>query len=147
MSAPAYYKHEWCKPPEGTADRAAVGTKGGSGAKSLRSAAEAEARAWAYWAYQDHGKGTFSKAQNSKAFSNAHGITGWQAAGHRQQHPQGQQVHAARRHRLHRGLARPGADDADPGGLGALRRHGRVRRSCPQSIVDRIKSTIRPLNK
>lgn len=80
MGAPAYYKHEWCKASDGsTADRAAVGTKGGSGAKSLRSAAEGEAEAWAYWAYQTDGKGTFSKAQNSKAFSNSHGISGWQA--------------------------------------------------------------------
>jgi hypothetical protein len=79
MSAPAYYKHAWCKSSDGTADRAATGTKGGSGAKSLRSAAESEAEAWAYWAYQDNGKGTFSKAQDSKAFHNAHGITGWQA--------------------------------------------------------------------
>jgi hypothetical protein len=79
MSAPAYYKHEWCKPPEGTADRAAVGTKGGAGATSLRDAAETAATTWAYWAYEEHGKGSASKAQNSKAFSNSHGISGWQA--------------------------------------------------------------------
>ncbi|WP_435130731.1 hypothetical protein [Actinacidiphila sp. bgisy144] len=79
MSAPAYYKHAWCKSSDGEADRAAVGTKGGSGAKSLKDAADNEAEAWAYWAYQVKGKGTFSKAQDSKAFSNSYGITGWQA--------------------------------------------------------------------
>lgn len=79
MGAPAYYKHDWCRTGSSTADRAAVGTKGANGATSVRNAAEVQARSWAYWAYQDNGKGTFSKALNSKAFHNAYGITGWQA--------------------------------------------------------------------
>lgn len=79
MSAPAYYKHDWCKSANGTADRAVVGTKGANGASSVRNAAEVQAESWAYWAYQVNGKGTFSKAQNSKAFHNSYGINGWQA--------------------------------------------------------------------
>jgi hypothetical protein len=79
MGAPAYYKHDWCTSGNSTADRAAVGSKGANGAKSVRNAAEVQAEAWAYWAYQEDGKGTFSKPFNSKAFSNAQGITGWQA--------------------------------------------------------------------
>jgi hypothetical protein len=79
MGAPAFYKHDWCESGNGTADRAAVGTKGANGATSVRNAAEVQAESWAYWGYQDDGKGTFSKAQNSKAFHNAYGITGWQA--------------------------------------------------------------------
>jgi hypothetical protein len=79
MSAPAYYKHDWCKSANGTADRAVAGTKGANGATSVRNAAEVQAQSWAYWAYQDKGRGTFSKAQNSRAFHNGYGITGWQA--------------------------------------------------------------------
>jgi hypothetical protein len=80
MSGPAYYKHAWCKTAgSSTWDRAAVGTKGANGATSVRNAAEVQARSWAYWAYENDGKGTFSKALNSKAFHNSHGITGWQA--------------------------------------------------------------------
>ncbi|MEE4543862.1 hypothetical protein V2S66_18025 [Streptomyces sp. V4-01] len=79
MSAPAYYKHDWCKTAHGTADRAVAGTKGANGATSVRNAAEVQAQSWAYWAYHTDGKGTFSKAQNSRAFHNAHGISGWQA--------------------------------------------------------------------
>ncbi|HEY5835227.1 hypothetical protein [Streptomyces sp.] len=79
MGAPAYYKHDWCTNGSSTADRGAVGTKGANGAKSIRNAAEVQAEAWAYWAYENDGKGTFSKAQRSRPFSNAHGITGWQA--------------------------------------------------------------------
>ncbi|MBY8878286.1 hypothetical protein [Actinacidiphila acidipaludis] len=79
MSAPAYYKHDFCTSGKSTFDRASVGTKGANGATSVRNAAEVQATAWAYWAYQDNGKGTFSKALDSKAFHNSHGITGWQA--------------------------------------------------------------------
>jgi hypothetical protein len=79
FGAPAYYKHAWCKSSDGESNRAAVGTKGGSGAKSLKNAADNEAVAWAYWAYQDNGKGTFSKAEDSKAFKDDYGITGWQS--------------------------------------------------------------------
>jgi hypothetical protein len=79
MGAPAYYKKDVCKTGDHTVDGAASGTKGGAGATSLKSAAENEARAWAYWAYQENSKGTVSKAQNSKAFHNAQGISGWQA--------------------------------------------------------------------
>ncbi|WP_329128902.1 hypothetical protein OG552_01625 [Streptomyces sp. NBC_01476] len=79
MSGPAYYKEAWCTSSEGTADRAVVGTKGANGATSVRNAAESQATSWAYWAFQNKGKGTFSKAQNSKEFTNAYGISGWQA--------------------------------------------------------------------
>ncbi|MCL2731653.1 MAG: hypothetical protein FWE15_16685 [Actinomycetia bacterium] len=79
MSAPAYYKHDFCKSGNSTFDRAAVGTKGANGATSVRNAAEVQATSWAYWAYQDNGKGTFSKVLDSKAFQNSHGISGWQA--------------------------------------------------------------------
>ncbi|WP_225849711.1 hypothetical protein [Streptomyces sp. HPF1205] len=79
MGAPAFYKHDWCKSGDGTADRAAAGTKGANGAKSVRNAAEVQATQWAYWAYQENGKGTFSKVMGSKAFHNAYGISGWQA--------------------------------------------------------------------
>ncbi|HEY3479547.1 MAG TPA: hypothetical protein VGL02_11690 [Streptomyces sp.] len=80
MGAPAYYKHAWCKSGTSSADRAAAGTKGANGATSVRNAAEVQATAWAYWAYQTNGKGTFSKVQNSKPFTNANGISGWQAS-------------------------------------------------------------------
>ena len=79
MSAPAYYKHDFCKSGSSTFDRAAVGTKGANGATSVRNAAEVQATSWAYWAYQDNGKGSFSKVLDSKAFHNSYGITGWQA--------------------------------------------------------------------
>jgi len=79
MGAPAYYKHDWCKNADGSDDRATAGTKGANGASSVRNAAEVQATSWAYWAYQDKGRGTFSKALDSRAFHNAHGITGWQA--------------------------------------------------------------------
>lgn len=79
MSGPAYYKHNFCTSGSSTFDRGAVGTKGANGATSVRNAAEAQATSWAYWAYQDKGKGTFSKVLDSKAFHNAHGISGWEA--------------------------------------------------------------------
>ncbi|SEO28703.1 hypothetical protein [Actinacidiphila rubida] len=79
MSGPAYYKHDFCSSGSSTFDRGAAGTKGANGATSVRNAAEVQATAWAYWAYQTDGKGTFSKVLDSKAFHNAHGISGWQA--------------------------------------------------------------------
>ncbi len=144
MGAPAYYKHEWCKASDGgTADRAATGTKGGSGASSLRSAAENEAEAWAYWAYQTDGKGTFSKAQNSKAFSNSHGISGWQAQATASNIPKANKC-------------------TPPGGIAytvawldpaqkatavvwVLYADTGVSDQLSQAIVDKIKSSIRPL--
>ena len=146
MSAPAYYKHEWCKPPEGTADRAAVGTKGGSGAKSLRSAAEAEAMGWAYWAYQDHGKGTFSKAQNSKAFSNTHGITGWQAQATASNVPKANKCTPPGGIAYTVAWLDPAQKTPTPV-VWVLYADTGVSDALSQSIVDRIKSTIRPLNK
>jgi hypothetical protein len=77
--APAYYMEKACTNGKDTVANATAATKGGSGAASLKSAAENEARAWAKWAFQENGKGTVSAAKNSKAFHNAHGITGWQA--------------------------------------------------------------------
>ncbi|WP_329181721.1 hypothetical protein [Streptomyces sp. NBC_01477] len=79
VGAPAYYKKDICTDGKNTVSSATAGTKGGGGAPSLKTAAENEARAWAKWAFQEKGKGTVSAAQNSKAFHNAHGITGWQA--------------------------------------------------------------------
>lgn len=79
MSGPAYYKHDFCSSGGSTYDRAAVGTKGAKGATSVRNAAEVQAKSWAYWAYQDNGKGTFSNVLDSKAFHNSHGISGWEA--------------------------------------------------------------------
>ena len=79
MSGPAYFKHNFCRSGNSTYDRAAVGTKGANGASSVRNAAEVQAKSWAYWAYQVDGKGTFSKVLDSKAFHNSHGITGWSA--------------------------------------------------------------------
>lgn len=79
MGAPAFYKAGWCKTGDGTSERAAAGTKGANGAKSVRNAAEVQATQWAYWAFQENGKGTFSKVLNSKAFHDTYGISGWQA--------------------------------------------------------------------
>ncbi|WP_157856366.1 hypothetical protein [Actinacidiphila yeochonensis] len=145
MSSPAYYQHDWCDPGDSVgADRGAVGTKGAAGAGSLREAAETEAASWAYWAYQDKGKGTFSKAEDSRAFHNDHGISGWQA-----------QATAT-------GL--PKADKCSPpGGIAytvawmdpsqrlptpvvwVLYADTGMNDQLAQSVVDRIKSTIRPL--
>ena len=77
--APAYYMENACTNGKDTFANATAASKGGSGAASLKAAAENEARAWAKWAFQEHGKGTVSAAQNSKAFHNAYGIDGWQA--------------------------------------------------------------------
>ncbi|MBM9509583.1 hypothetical protein [Actinacidiphila acididurans] len=79
MGAPAFYKRNECTAGSQSADGAGAGTKGANGAKSVRNAAEVAAESWAYWGFQQNGKGTFSKALDSKAFHNAHGITGWQA--------------------------------------------------------------------
>lgn len=144
MSAPAYYKHEWCKPPEGTADRADAGTKGASGAKSLRSAAESEAEAWAYWAYQDNGKGTFSKAQDSKAFTNSHGISGWQAQATASNIPKANKCTPPGGIAYTVAWLDPAQKTPTPV-VWVLYADTGVSDQLSQTIVDKIKSTIRPL--
>ncbi|BBA95399.1 hypothetical protein RVR_239 [Actinacidiphila reveromycinica] len=144
MGAPAYYKQAWCKSSDGEADRAAVGTKGGSGAKSLKEAADNEAEAWAYWAYQDKGKGTFSKAKDSKAFTNSHGISGWQSEA------TATNVVKANKCVPPSGIAYtvawkdPSQTTPTPV-VWVLYADTGVSDQLSQSVVDKIKSTIRPL--
>jgi hypothetical protein len=145
MGAPAYYKHEWCDPGNGsTADRAAVGTKGGTGAKSLRQAAENEAEAWAYWGYQDNGKGTFSKAQDSKAFHNSHGITGWQAQATATHLPKSNKCSPPSGIAYTVAWEDPAQKTPTPV-VWVLYADTGVPDQLAQSIVDKIKSSIRPL--
>ncbi|MDJ0346865.1 hypothetical protein QMK19_37695 [Streptomyces sp. H10-C2] len=75
MGAPAYYKPHWCDKDE----RAAVGTKGANGAKSVQEAAEVQAETWAYWGYQENGKVTVAKT-SAKPFTNSHGISGYSSS-------------------------------------------------------------------
>ncbi|MCT2593994.1 hypothetical protein LHJ74_29490 [Streptomyces sp. N2-109] len=71
MSAPAYFKEDWCK----SSNRAIVGTKGGQGSKNTKEAAEIAASNWAIAAYDQKQKGTL-KETGGKSFSNEHGIKG-----------------------------------------------------------------------
>jgi hypothetical protein len=71
MSAPAYYKDNWCK--EST--RAAVGTKGAQGSKNTKDAAKVAAGNFAIAGYDQKQKGTL-KVSKPKAFKNKHGIKG-----------------------------------------------------------------------
>jgi hypothetical protein len=145
MSAPAYYKHQWCTASDGTtADRAAVGTKGGSGATSLRSAAESEAQAWSYWAYQDNGKGTFSKAQNSKEFHNAYGISGWQAQATATNVPKANKCSSPGGIAYTVAWLDP-AQKTPTAVVWVLYADTGVSDQLSQAIVDKIKSSIRPL--
>jgi len=146
MGAPAYYKHNWCTSGSSTADRAAVGTKGGSGAKSLRAAAESEATAWAYWAYQDNGKGTFSKAQNSKAFHNSHGITGWQAQATASNVPKANKCSSPGGIAYTVAWLDPAQKTPTPV-IWVLYADTGVSDQLAQSVVNQIESTIRPLKK
>lgn len=71
MSAPAYYKQDWCK----DSSRAIVGTKGGQGSKSTQEGAEIAAANWALAGYDQDQKGTL-KESGAKPFKNKHGIKG-----------------------------------------------------------------------
>lgn len=147
MSAPAYYKHDWCRNGNSTADRAAVGTKGANGAKSVRNAAEVQATSWAYWAYQDDGKGTFSKVQNSKAFHNAHGISGWQASATASDIPKTSKCSADGAAYT---VAWTDPTQTDPTKklvVWVLYTDRGVPDQLADSVIEKIKSTIRPLKK
>lgn len=147
MGAPAYYKHDWCSTGgDMGADRAAVGTKGGAGAKSLRQAAESEAEAWAYWAYQDNGKGTFSKAQNSKEFHDAYGISGWQAQATATKLPKSNKCSPPSGIAYTVAWLDP-AQKTPTAVVWVLYADTGVKDQLSQSIVDKIKSTIRPIKK
>ncbi|MBO8200512.1 hypothetical protein [Streptomyces smyrnaeus] len=71
MSAPAYYKDNWCK----ESSRAAVGTKGGQGSKNTKEAARIAAGNFAIAGYDQKQKGTL-KVSKAKPFKNKHGIKG-----------------------------------------------------------------------
>jgi hypothetical protein len=147
MGAPAYYKHDWCKTANGTADRAVVGTKGANGATSVRDAAEVQAESWAYWAYQDNGKGTFSKAQNSKAFHNAYGITGWQAQATATGIPKTNRCAADGEAWTVAWIDPTQTDPTKKLVVWVLYADRAVPDALAQATIDRIKSTIRPIKK
>lgn len=71
MSAPAYFKEDWCK----DSNRAIVGTKGGQGSRNTKEAAEIAASNWAIAAYDQEQKGKL-KESGGKPFSNKQGIKG-----------------------------------------------------------------------
>ncbi|SER71494.1 hypothetical protein [Streptomyces qinglanensis] len=71
MSAPAYYKDDWCK----RSSRAAVGTKGAQGSKNTKEAARIAAGNFAIAGYDQKQKGTL-KVSKPKPFKNEHGIKG-----------------------------------------------------------------------
>lgn len=75
MSAPAYYKKDWCK----SSSRAAVGTKGAKGSKDTKEAAKLAAANFALAGYDQKQKGTL-KETPPKPFHNDHGIKGHTAA-------------------------------------------------------------------
>jgi hypothetical protein len=147
MSAPAYYKHNWCKTSDGTADRAAVGTKGANGATSVRNAAEVQATSWAYWAYQNNGKGTFSKAQNSSAFHNAYGINGWQAQATASNIPKSSKCAADGAAWTVAWIDPTQTDPTMKLVVWVLYADRGVSDALAQSTIDKIKSTIRPMKK
>jgi hypothetical protein len=147
MGAPAYYKHNWCTHGSSTADRATVGTKGANGAKSVRDAAEGQATAWAYWAYQENGKGTFSKVRNSKAFHNSHGISGWQASATASNIPKTNRCSADGAAYT---VAWTDPTQSDPSKrlvVWVLYADRGVPDQLADSVIEKIKSTIRPLKK
>ncbi|MGH3309377.1 MAG: hypothetical protein ACRDP3_02120 [Streptomyces sp.] len=71
MSAPAYYKQDWC----GGSNRAVVGTKGAQGSKNTQEAAKIAASNFAIAGYDQKQKGTL-KESGSKPFRNKQGIKG-----------------------------------------------------------------------
>jgi hypothetical protein len=147
MGAPAYYKHDWCTNGNSTADRAVVGTKGANGAKSVRNAAEVQATSWAYWAYQDNGKGSFSKVRNSKAFHNAHGISGWQASATASDIPKSSKCSADGAAYTVAWTDPTQSDPAKKLVVWVLYADRGVSDQLAESVIEKIKSTIRPLKK
>ncbi|POX40684.1 hypothetical protein C3486_12855 [Streptomyces sp. Ru73] len=80
MTAPAYYKEEWCTIKqkgggESTTSLAGTGVKGAQGAKSQAEAAQNEALNWVWAGYDQKKTGTF-KGTKAKPFKSDHGITG-----------------------------------------------------------------------
>ncbi|WUH95317.1 hypothetical protein OG900_37600 [Streptomyces sp. NBC_00433] len=145
VGAPAYYKETACKVGDNDVADAGSGTKGGAGASSLQAAAENEARAWAKWAFQEKGKGTVSKPLNSKAFHNAYGITGWQAQATMTSVPKTEKCASD-------GIAYtvawldPAQAKPTPVVWVLWARQG-VPDQITQAVIDRIKSSIRPMSK
>jgi hypothetical protein len=143
VGAPAYYMEDTCKDGKTSASNATAGTKGGAGAASLQAAPENEARAWAKWAFQENNKGTVSAALNSKAFHNAHGITGWQAQATMTNVPKANKCSS-------NGIAYtvawldPAQKSPTPIVWVLWARTG-VPDQLAQSVVDQIKATIRPI--
>lgn len=74
MSAPAYFKDDWCK----SATRAAVGTKGAQGSKDTKEASKIAAANFAIAGYDQKQKGTLRES-GPKSFSNKNGIKGYTA--------------------------------------------------------------------
>lgn len=145
VGAPAYYKKGVCTDGKNSVASATAGTKGGAGASSIRSAAENEAMAWAKWAFQENGRGTVSKALNSKAFHNSHGISGWQAQATMTSVPKANKCSS-------NGIAYtvawldPAQAKPTPVVWVLWARQG-VPDQIAQSVVDKIKSSIRPMKK
>jgi hypothetical protein len=145
VGAPAYYKDDVCTDGKNSVANATAGTKGASDASSIQAAAENEARAWAKWAFQENGKGTVSKALNSKAFHNAHGITGWQAQATMTAVPKANKCSS-------NGIAYavawldPAKAKPTPVVWVLWARQG-VPDQITQSVIDKIKSSIRPMKK
>ncbi|MFI0724451.1 hypothetical protein [Streptomyces sp. NPDC021224] len=143
VGAPAYYMEDTCKDGKVSASNATAGTKGGAGAASLQAAAENEARAWAKYAFQENDKGTVSPALDSKAFHNAHGITGWQAQATMTNVPKANKCSS-------NGVAYavawldPAQKTPTPIVWVLWARTG-VSGQLAQSVIDQIKSTIRPI--
>ncbi|MGW4032043.1 hypothetical protein ACWEFL_22495 [Streptomyces sp. NPDC004838] len=82
MSAPAYFKSEWCSQDtdgdgnQETSGLAAVGTKGGRGAKDSETAAYNEAGNWAWAGYaQEEPKGTV-KVVKATPYTTKSGLSG-----------------------------------------------------------------------
>ncbi|GAA2067904.1 hypothetical protein GCM10009801_15730 [Streptomyces albiaxialis] len=71
MSAPAYYKDDWCK----DSSRAAVGTKGAQGSKNTKEAVKIAASNFVLAGYDQKQKGTL-KETAPKPFKNKNGIKG-----------------------------------------------------------------------
>lgn len=146
VGAPAYFKKDVCTDGKNSVSSASAGTKGGAGASSLQAAAENEARAWAKWAFQEKGKGTVSKALNSKAFHNSYGITGWQAQATTTAVPKADKCSS-------NGIAYtvawldPSQPDKPTPVVWVLWARQGVPDQIAQSVVDKIKSSIRPMKK
>jgi hypothetical protein len=146
VGAPAYFKEDVCTDGKNSVSGASAGTKGGAGASSLQAAAENEARAWAKWAFQEKGKGTVSKALNSKAFHNSYGITGWQAQATTTAVPKANKCSS-------NGIAYtvawldPAQPDKPTPVVWVLWARQGVPDQITQSVIDKIKSSIRPMKK